>query len=538
MSRLLEILGKAITVDTSELIWYWLDAVGLGANDREQDQPTRLGKAIQLVGEMKHEAAAEQLRIHLFEKPACIHGRLAAAGICLHNGRLQRAIDELNSVYMRQPTNTMALYALGHCYERLGKESEAIEFYQDCLKFKKYLELPAQRLAAIYYKNGHLDRAIEQYEILHNEYPDDISRLITLGYLYMAAGKDEFAMATFNKAILMHPDNFHAEEDEADRLVAEGQLYEAIEQLEDYLRDQPDRTDLLLRRADILRMLGSMTDALAQYEAVVRMCPNLLEATIKLGTQYLQVDQDELAAEQFNRAVEINDEIVEAYIGLASSQKSAGSASEALGTLSLAAAIQPNSSLLLAETASLRFKAGLGENFASRGGKNDAAALSQAVIVAHCQQVAKRPQNSDLRYRLGVLMLNVGRIQDAIRSFEAALEINPIYTRARTKLAICLFESDRKREALDCLGRRESIDKDTLDLHYRTALLYCDRLKFASSLLNLEHHLEKNFAHSDATVNISVILQNLGLLDRAGATWDSLTEIANQAIEADYPFPS
>ena len=538
MSQLLEILGKAITVDTAELIWYWLDAAGLQANDKERDQLTRLDKAIQLVSEMKHGEATEQLRIHLFEKPACIHGRLAAVGICLHNGRLQQAIDELNSVYMRQPTNTMALYALGHCYERLGKESQAIEFYQDCLKFKRYLELPAQRLAAIYYKNGRIDRAIEQYEILQSEYPEDISTLITLGHLYMTEGKDEQAMATFNKAILMHPDNFHAEDDEADRLIAEGQLYEAIEQIDDYLRDQPNRTDLLLRRADVLRMLGSTTDAVSQYEAVVRMCPNLLEGAIKLGTQYLQMDQDEPAAELFNRAVEINDKIVDAYIGLASSQKSAGAASDALGTLSLAAAIQPNSSLLLAETANLRYKAGLGECLVSQNGKGDSAALNQAVIVAHCQQVAQRPQNSDLRYRLGVLMLNVGRIEDATKSFEAALEVNPLYARARNKLAICLFEADRKREALDCLPGRDRLDKDTLDLHYKTALLYCHRLKFASSLLNLEHHLEKNFAHSDATVNISVILQNLGLIDRVGAMWDSLTETANQAIGADHPFSS
>jgi tetratricopeptide (TPR) repeat protein len=458
---------------------------------------------------------------------------LAAAGICINNGRLQQAIDELNSVYMRQPTNTMALYALGHCYERMGKQSQAVEFYQDCLKFKRYLELPAQRLAAIYYKNGQIDRAIEQYEILQSEYPENISTMITLGHLYMSAGGYELAMATFNKAILMHPDNFHAEEDEADRLVAEGQLYEAIEQLDDLLLEQPNRTDLLLRRADILRMLGSTTDAVEQYEAVVRMCPNLLEATIKLGTQYLQMEQDELAAEQFNRAVEINDTIVDAYIGLAGSQKLKGSASDALGTLSLAAAIQPNSSLLLTETASLRFKSGLGKNFTANDDRVDSAALSQAVIIAHCQQVAQRPQNSDLHYRLGVLMLNVGRIQDAIRSFESALEINPVYARARSKLAICLFEADRKREALDCLPGRDSIDKDTIDLHYRTALLYCDRIKFASSLLNLENQLEKNFSRSDAIVNISVILQNLGLLDRVSATWDSLTETANQAIEAD-----
>jgi len=132
-------------------------------------------------------------------------------------------------------------------------------------------------------------------------------------------------------------------------------------------------------------------------------------------------------------------------------------------------------------------------------------------------------------------MLHVGRIADAIRSFEAALEINPLYTRARSKLAVCLFEADRKREALDCLPGRDCLDKSTLELHYRTALLYCDRLKFASSLINLERYLEQNFACSDATVNISIILQNLGLLDRVAATWDSLTDTANQAIRADRP---
>ena len=535
MSRLLEILGRAITVDTAELMWHWLNAVGLPAGGSGSDQYGRLDKAIELVGNMKHDAAAEQLRMHLFEKPSCTYGRLAAAAICLHNGQLQRAIDELNSVYLRQPTNTMALYALGHCYERLGKESQAVEFYQDCLKFKRYLELPAQRLAAVYFKNGQLQRAIQQYELLHSEYPDDISTLVTLGHLYMTTGKNEHAVATFNKAILMHPDNFHAQDDEADRLIADGELYEALEQIEDMLRAQPARTDLLMRRADVLRMLGATADAVSQYEEAVRLCPDFLEATIKLGTQYLQMDQDQLAGEQFNRAVEINDQIVDAYIGLASSQKSAGATSEALGTLSLAAAIQPNSSLLFAETAALRFKAGLGINFRSDT-KDDPGALTQAVIGAHCQQVAQRPQNADLHYRLGILMMNVGRIADAARSFQAALEINSVYTRARSKLAICLLEADRKREALDCLPGRDCLDKDTLELHYKTALLYCDRVKFASSLINLEHQIESNFACSDATVNISIILQNLGLLDRVTATWDSLTDTANRAIGADYPF--
>ncbi len=535
MSRLLEILGRAITVDTADLIWHWLNVVRLPADDNESTPYRQLDKAIELMSDMKLDAAAEQLRTHLFENPSCTYGRLAAAAICLNNGQLHEAIKELNSVYLRQPNNTMALYALGYCYERLGKESQAVEFYQDCLKFKNYLQLPAQRLAAIYFKESQLEKTIQQYELLKNEYPDDISTLITLGHLYIATARYMEAVETFNTAILIHPDNFHTQDDGVDQLIADGELHEALEQIEDLLQAQPDRAELLMKRADVLRMLGATADALSQYEEAVRICPDFLEATIKLGTQYLQLDKEQLAARQFNRAIEINDNIVDAYIGLALSQKLAGSTSDALSTLSLAAAIQPNSSLLFAETAILRFKAGLSENLPFDN-KDDSTSLTRTVIAAHRQQIARRPQNPDLHYRLGVLMMNVGRITDAIESFETALEINPAYTRAKSKLILCLLEADRKGEALEHLTGSDCLNKDTLELHYKTALLYCDRVKFASSLINLERHLENNFASPDATVNISIILQNLGLLDRVTAMWDNLTDTANQAINADYPF--
>ncbi|GAJ00964.1 unnamed protein product, partial [marine sediment metagenome] len=265
-------------------------------------------------------------------------------------------VEELNSVYMRQPNNTMALYALGHCYERLGNESGAVEFYQDCLKFKNHLQLPRQRLAAVYFKNSQLEKTIQEYELLKDEYPDDILTLVILGHLYIAVAGYAKAIETFNTAILIHPDNFHTQDDQVDQLISDGQLHEALEQIEDVLEQQPDRADLIVKQADVLGMLGAGAEAVSQYQQAIRICPDFLEATIKLGTQHLQMHTDQLAAQQFNRAVEINDQIVDAYIGLATAQKLAGKTSDALVTLSLATAIQPNSSFLFAETATLQFK--------------------------------------------------------------------------------------------------------------------------------------------------------------------------------------
>jgi tetratricopeptide (TPR) repeat protein len=530
MSRLLEILGRAITVDTADLIWHWLDTVEFRETDGESAQRwQQLNKIIELIGDMKTEAAQQQLRLYLFENPSCVYGRLAAAVLCLHQNQLQSAVEELNSVYLRRPSNTMALYALGHCYERLGKESQAVEFYQDCLKFKNYLQLPRQRLAAIYFKNSQLEKTIQEYELLKNEYPDDIPTLVTLGHLYIAAKKYTKAVETFNTSILIHPDNFHAESNDIDQLIADGRLYEAAERLEDLLQEQPTRADLFVRRADVLNMLGADDEAVSHYEEAIRICPDFLEATIKLGTQYLQTHAERLAAQQFNKAVEINDRIVDAYIGLAIARKLAGDVSEAVATLSLAAAIDANSSLLFAQTATLQFRVGLSDN-SSFSDEHDSAELIETVIASHRRQITLQPQNPDLYYRLGVLMMSISRLGDALSAFQSALEINPTYIRAGSKLAICLFETDQKQAALERLTGPQCLDKDALALHYKVALLYCDRLRFASSLLNLDRLLAENFTCGDATVNISIVLQNLGLLDRAAAMWDNLSDTASQAI--------
>jgi len=534
MSTILEIFGRAIQVDAADLIWHWLDVGKPQKHASNSARAQQLSKIIALMGEMKLDAAQEQLRLYLFENPACIPGRMAAAALCLHQNRLAQAVQELNSIYMRQPNNTMALYALGHCYERLGKESQAVEFYQDCLKFKNYLQLPAQRLAAIYLKNGQLDKTIQQYELLKDQYPDDISALVTVGHLYIAAGRYEKAVETFNTAILIHPDNFLAGDERIDQLIQDGQLHEALEQLEDMLCRESDRVDLIVKQADVLSMMGAGAEAVSQYQQALRLCPDFLEATIKLGTEFLQMQAEQLAAEQFNKAVEINDKIVDAYIGLATAQKLARRNAEALTTLSLAAAIQPNSSLLFAETANLIFKAALAEAEPLQH-TSESEHTIEAVITAHRRQISRRPQNPDLHYRLGVLLMSVAKLQPAAQCFQAALEINPTYARARSKLAVCLYEIGDKEQALAQLATPEHLSTDTLELHYKTALLYCNRLKFASSLINLDRHLHNNFAAVDATVNISIVLQNLGLLDRVAAMWQNLSDTADHAVTAGRP---
>ena len=81
MSQLLEILGRAMTVDTAELIWHWLNAVKPPKNNGESAQEQQLNKVIELMNDRKPAAAEEQLRLYLFDNPSCVKGRMAAAAI-------------------------------------------------------------------------------------------------------------------------------------------------------------------------------------------------------------------------------------------------------------------------------------------------------------------------------------------------------------------------------------------------------------------------------------------------------------------------
>lgn len=537
MCGLLEILGRGITIDTPGLIWHWLNEWREAqANAEEPDNP-HLDHVIALMGYGKFSEARDQVRLYLFANPGCCYGRMAAAALLLHDNNLKEAIEELNSVYLRQPSNTLALYLLGHCFERLGHQAQALEFYQDCIKFNSYLQLPAQRMGAIYFKDGRLDDAIAQYEPMKERYPGDISTLVTLGHLYIATGQHARAVETFNTAILIHPDNFVMQDDSIEELVCSGQLQEALDQIDVHLTDEPDRADLIAKQADIIAMMGGISDAIALYQRALRLCPDFLEATIRLGTCFLKMHADQLAAQQFNRAIEINDKIVEAYTGLAAAQRLAGRPAEAMNTLSLAAAIQPNSSFLFTETAKLILKAALEANLLPA--PPDGQLFEQSVVAAHQHHLAQAPHNPDLHYRLGILHMNGCRMQQASECFEAALAINPTFGRATTKLAVCLFNLGQKEEALDLIMPPRDYDVTTLELYYRTALLYSNRVKFASSMINLQHQIEADGveAHEgrpptpelDPATNISIVLQNLGLCDTTGLMWENLCQTATHA---------
>jgi len=284
--------------------------------------------------------------------------------------------------------------------------------------------------------------------------------------------------------------------------------------------------------ADVYSQWGKDSEAIACFEHAIRIQPNSLEGTIKLGTHYLRQQRFTLAAEQFNKAAEVNDEIVDAYVGLAKAQKLSGIETESIQTLSLASSIQQNSTLLYSESATLQFQSVLDENTIPQKESDKPIVLINDVIRAYQKQLKSCPSRPDVHYKYGILMMVENNLPMSISAFQNVLQLNPIHYRAFNKMAICNFDNGRPERAIEMLANDEKQMAPSLfEMYYKTSILYRDRKAFANAIKKL--HLAKAIQkpqNSEIQANLEIILENLGLLDRAFTNWKRLEETSENLL--------
>lgn len=518
MSAILEIFGRGATIHTAELLAQWLVEFQCARGD---EMTPALHQIVDLLTAGKLRQLEERLSAHLFVQPDCIQGRLASAALWLQYNDLDQATADLRRVTTQQPTNTMGLYALGHCNERLKQESEAIACYQDCLKFKDYLQLPLQRLAAIHLKNGEFAKAIGFYEQLKSIHPDDLSAQLSLGHLYIATEQYNAAIDAFNTAILMHPDTLMFQDMDLERLVADHELYDAIDYIDEQLSLYPNRADLFSKKADVLCMLGATSDAIEAYRQALHLCPTYLDVAVKLGTLYVKNQNPLAAADLFVQAMNINDLIIDGYLGLSISHKLNQGMNGATSALSSATMLLPNTVLLFGETTRLLADA---LNHDTVGLDNDPTPSEMLAIEAHEKHIQAQPANPAPYYRLALLHLRANGPEYAAGFFQSALLLSPMFDRANTKLAMCLYSMGDTVTAFEKLTSNLNLDQETRGLCYETALMYCDQVKFASSLMNMSQNLQENLSQAHAAPQIGLILEDLGVIDPAETIWEGLQE--------------
>lgn len=547
MSQLLEVFGRGLI---AQMVGAFATALGADRDESLEDvqrsaeaNPNDAEIQIRLGGRYLREedavAAREVFLAVLARDNRNLPARLGLACAFDALNQLEVALEQLRIAQKADPANPAILFCLGYCHERGGAEEQAISYYQDAINVCPTLRNAHERLAAIYLKNDETNLAVHHYVRLCELDPHEIDLHLTLAALLLKSGDHDGAIQSYEHALSLEPDNWEAHSDTVSAYEESGLIREAIEHLHKMIDNGADFANTRLRLGDLYARIGDDVAAMAHYQQALTLCPDYLEANVKIATQHLRAGRHDDAAKSFSKALEINDRLLSAYVGIGVCQHSQGRTEEALASLDMARNVEPNSTLLFSEVARMQLKAAASAEADAYLATESAAPASQHLPDLISRQIARirqsideRPNHADLHYRLGLLLRNRGQIEEAIEAFRQAVEINPCYMKALIKLGLGLKEIGRTDEAIDVFKQATRIEGNYADLHYQLGLLFAQRCQFEMAVEHYEAAVRGNPANIDFQANLALALQSLGLLDRAGSTWQIVCDLAPESAYA------
>lgn len=227
--------------------------------------------------------------------------------------QLPDAISAVKSQIAKSPKNSEFYDLLGVALSRnKGTASDAEA------AFSKALELNPNNFDAVINlgeteaANGDIDKAVALFEQSVKDHPQQSPMYIFLGRLYEAKHDWKNAESTYQRALVVKPDDALAANNLANVLIAEGGNYDTALSLAQTARqglpDSPAVADTL---GWIYYQKGAYTSAVSLLQESVKLrekdkLPDNADVHYHLGLAYAKTDQRRLAREQLERVLKID----------------------------------------------------------------------------------------------------------------------------------------------------------------------------------------------------------------------------------------
>ena len=168
-----------------------------------------------------------------------------------------------------------------------------------------------------------------------------------------------------------------------------------------------------------------------------------------------------------------------------------------------------------------------------------AAVVLGALVVASCLQTTywrnsialwthtlECTQNNQLAHNdLGIAFSQVGRTQEAIDQYNAALQINPNYVEARNDLGIALGQQGRTQEAIDQYKAVLQFNPNLPKTHNNLGIALCQLKRNEEGIAEFRAALQLNPSYVDASTNLALALLRSGHVEDAVAQYNAALQI-------------
>lgn len=278
-----------------------------------------------------------------------------------------------------------------------------------------------------------------------------------------------------------------------------GNLKKALATYDRAISITPNQEQVHNNRAVALKLLGRTEEALAAMERACAINPGYAEAHNSRGVILKELGRNAEALTAFERAIIIDPGYADAHYNRANELVESGRYEEAIAAYDLVISIKPSFIRAHNNRGSILLKLG----------------KSQEALEAFDRAIAINPAYAMAHNSRGGILHESGRYEEALAAFDRAIAINPSYTEAYSNQGTVLQSLKRYEDALAAFDRAISIDPAFAKAYYNRGVVLQAMERYDEALAALDRAIAVQPLNSPAFNNRGSILQLLGKYDDA-----------------------
>ena len=187
---------------------------------------------------------------------------------------------------------------------------------------------------------------------------------------------------------------------------------EAVDYLENYIKNNPDSLEAYLIRGELHLEMGDFQKALNDLEKVIRIDTNIAQSYFSRGMLYANSGDNNKALNDFSKAIELDENYIEAYSNRANMYLKLKEVQKAINDCTKAIELMPSDN----ESPEPYYNRGLAYMNINKAEK---------ALEDYCKVIELAPDNAEAYAKRGLIYSGFGRTQEAINDYEKFLQLDP-----------------------------------------------------------------------------------------------------------------
>ena len=448
-------------------------------NEQALANRTPANSTIPVAGEYGLRAAEQAYRGLLADQPRHFRALCGLAAVRGQLGALDEARDLIDrAVNVARPSAEDDI-ALGTTFIRINDLESARRQFEKAVARDERNAAARFHLANVLGGRGDVADAVIQYEKGLAIDPNNAEARQNLGLALLRLGRFQSALSHHAAALAISPQSAIIRVSLGDACRHLDRHDAAIVHYTQALAIDASLTDAHINLGGSFHATGRREQAIRCYQRALTINPGLADAHYNLGNIYTELGNLDAAIAHYERCVALRPASAEAHNNLANVLQSRGRLDEAIAHYRDAIRLKP---------AELSAQRNLGHALeaqsSTKGGSIDGA------IVCYRAALTTEPGDAPTLNRLASALLIAGRLDEASRAYETAIDVAPDNVSVQYNYAAVkpFADGDRRLAQLEQLQARESTlsDDQRIALHFTLGKAYADLKDADRSFRHLE----------------------------------------------------